>query len=274
MLPGLLARLSLRAKLYLNLGFICLALGAVSVFANWSISIAASKSRALLDTSVRQADIAAEVAEATLQCRRFEKDVFLNMGNAEEYKTYRGRWQKAFNELTGHIKDFGDAVTREDDHKAAQSWDEAAKEYKKAMEGVFEGIDNKSIQRPEEANKRITPFKEHIRTLTDLATETSRRKMKEANEAGTELSDTTAFLKTLILIVTLAAVVVVLIWCYLLAADLMRAVTALSDAARRVGGGDWYTRVELNREDELGKLADCFNQMMTNIRERVGEKKE
>ena len=45
------------------------------------------------------------------------------------------------------------------------------------------------------------------------------------------------------------------------ARSLARPVAALSDAARRVGGGDYAVRVPVQRRDELGSLAERFNDM-------------
>jgi signal transduction histidine kinase len=50
--------------------------------------------------------------------------------------------------------------------------------------------------------------------------------------------------------------------------------TALSDAARRLGTGDFDTRVKLKRKDELGDLAEAFNEMAARLQQLVRGQRE
>lgn len=269
MTPSFLQRLSLRAKLYLNLGALCLLLGIVSVFANFALSIAAAQSKETLRTTVRQADLASQVTQFTLECRRYEKDQFLNVRDVGVRENYTKKWHEAFDGLTAAIAEYEAAPG--DGRETAVNWSSDATQYRQAMESFFRGVTDKTIQNPEQANALLTPFKNPIRKLTDSSVDTARTKMIQARDAQHALAGAVAFLQWLILTVTVAAAVGSVVWSYFLAADLLRPINALSAAALRFGEGDLYARVDLHREDELGKLADCFNQMTARIRERTGE---
>ena len=65
----------------------------------------------------------------------------------------------------------------------------------------------------------------------------------------------------LLLLTVLAA------WCMTRA--ILRPVNALVTAARRVGSGDFSTRVDWKYKDELGVLSDTFNSMTQSIREKT-----
>jgi nitrogen fixation/metabolism regulation signal transduction histidine kinase len=269
MAPRFLRRLSLWGKMGLGVGLLGIALGAVSVCANWCMAAAADMSRQALATSVQQADAASRVAEQTLQCRRFEKDVFLNLRDPTARDEYRRKWQQEFDELGRAVQEFDAAALAPADHATARTWAEAAGRYKEAMDLVFRGTEDGSVQSPEQANRTVTPFKDSIRTLTTTATETSRDHMNVARQVGADLGQATAFFRGLILAVTAVALVGCLAGGYFLAADLVRPIVVLCDAARRAGNGDWYARADIDREDELGQLADCFNKMIERLRERA-----
>ena len=269
MIPGYFQRLSLRAKLCLNLGVLWAVLGAVSLLANLALSTAAGQSDETLRTSVRQSELASQVAENTLQCRRYEKDVFLNMHDPDMDANYASKWREAYDGLTAALAEFREAASGAEDRETAEGWADDAAQYRRAMEGVFRGLSDKTIQSPERANAALTPFKDPIRKLTESSLAASQLKMSQARQAQTALTDATGFLKEVILVVTVAAVVGSLVWSYFLAADLLRPIRALGAAAVRFGEGDYYARVDLRRDDELGKLADCFNQMTAKIRERT-----
>jgi methyl-accepting chemotaxis protein len=262
-------RLSLRGKLYSGLAVLCGLLGTIVVLANWCMSVVVSMSERTLHGSVHQAEITAKIAVQTLECRRFEKDVFLNVGNAAVRDEYRKKWEVEFARLRTAIEAFRAAASGAEDTATAERWLAGSARYEDAMRRVTRGVADGSIKTPEQANEAITPFKESIRTLTDEAIATSPRKMAEARRAEADLSEVVSFFRTLLLIVTAAAVLGVLLWSYVFVVDLTRPVSALCEAARRIGGGDLYTRVDLDRQDELGRLAASFNEMTARLRDHA-----
>jgi len=53
-----------------------------------------------------------------------------------------------------------------------------------------------------------------------------------------------------------------------LSGTVTRPVAVLAEGARRIAGGDYETRVEIRQRDELGRLADTFNDMAYGLQER------
>ncbi|MCF7534375.1 bifunctional diguanylate cyclase/phosphodiesterase [Pseudomonas petrae] len=68
--------------------------------------------------------------------------------------------------------------------------------------------------------------------------------------------------------ITVVALASSLVGALLLARTLSRPVSALAQAARRIGEGDYATPVVLDRRDELGLLASAINSMQSGIAER------
>jgi methyl-accepting chemotaxis protein len=270
MVPQFFRHLSLRAKVYLNVALLCTVLGAVAVLSHWCLATTANISEKALRFAGQLAAVAAKVAEWTLQCRRFEKDVFLNIRTEATRAQYEKDWRNAFEQLVAAIAEFRAAATSDEDVRTAKEWAADAEQYRLALEHVFAGVKSGSVQTPEQANAAIAPYKNSIRNLTTSSTEVSDRKMEQARQAERDLVDMTAFFKTLILIVVVSAGIGFLIWAILLALDLLRPIKALCEAARRVGQGDLYPQLDLNRSDELGELATSFNQMTAQLRERAG----
>jgi methyl-accepting chemotaxis protein len=265
----LFRRLSLRGKLFLNLGLVCVLIGALALFANWCMSVVASMSEKTLGGSVVHLDIANSVAEETLQCRRYEKDFFLNLNNAEERGRYRKEWLDAFGRLRKAIEDFRNNAAGPEDQETVRKWTEATARYQTAMQTVLRQVDDGAIQKPEQANEAMSGAKDSIRELTALATDTAHRKLEEVRHAEQDLSQVISLFRMLILGVALAAVLGSAVWSYRTIQDLTRPIAALQDAARKFADGDLYTRVDLRRTDEIGSLADSFNRMVSRIRQRT-----
>jgi diguanylate cyclase (GGDEF)-like protein len=68
--------------------------------------------------------------------------------------------------------------------------------------------------------------------------------------------------------ITVVALAGSLVGALLLARSLSRPVSALAQAARRIGEGDYATPVVLDRRDELGLLASAINSMQSGIADR------
>jgi sigma-B regulation protein RsbU (phosphoserine phosphatase) len=53
------------------------------------------------------------------------------------------------------------------------------------------------------------------------------------------------------------------------ARGIVRPLASVADAAKRLAHGDFTARAEKSSDDEIGRLADAFNQMVPQLRERV-----
>lgn len=75
-------------------------------------------------------------------------------------------------------------------------------------------------------------------------------------------------LEYLLLFVACGSLVVAAILSGAFARRLSRPVEALAEHTRVIASGDYHTRIELQRSDELGRLAESFNEMSAGLAER------
>src|SRR5205814_1477847 len=73
-----------------------------------------------------------------------------------------------------------------------------------------------------------------------------------------------------ILLTALAACAVAIVACRIIAMRIARPIQALVAGTRRIAAGQFDDPVEIHRRDELGALADSFNQMSQGLKERDG----
>ncbi len=84
------------------------------------------------------------------------------------------------------------------------------------------------------------------------------------------LKDTSSFLKWVI-IFGIILLVIGLAVTWILSRNITRPLNTLSMAAAKIAEGNYFSRIELNRNDELGVLADSFNEMSAKIRNSKDE---
>ncbi len=75
-------------------------------------------------------------------------------------------------------------------------------------------------------------------------------------------------LESILAATTLASLAFAVVAALALARSLARPVQLLAAHTRRIAGGDYDTRLDLRRRDELGQLAEAFNAMSTGLAER------
>jgi putative methionine-R-sulfoxide reductase with GAF domain len=103
--------------------------------------------------------------------------------------------------------------------------------------------------------------------LTVLADQSS----KSATVAAAQARDVQNRVRTLSQVAAISAVLVGLASAYYLTRSLVQPIGALTDGAERFAQGHFDTRVPLARGDELGRLAEAFNTMASDLQQYYGE---
>ena len=83
--------------------------------------------------NTRLSEIAHVVEHATLQCRRYEKDLFLNVGDAAQRATYFQYWTTNAAELDQAITRYAEAADSPAKRQLAVTWRENFTHYQQAF---------------------------------------------------------------------------------------------------------------------------------------------
>ena len=89
----------------------------------------------------------------------------------------------------------------------------------------------------------------------------------QANNANVMAPITT--MRYISLLIGLIAVIIGMIVAYYIAGYIAKPILKLRDSANVIAGGDLTEKVEVDNNDEIGELADAFNQMVDNIKKLV-----
>ena len=88
----LLSGLRIRARLLLLLTFSVMSLVMLGLFAAWTIKNGAEGAGVFIEVEFETARALSEVRAAVGSARRYEKDIFLNLGNEAETDRYTKLW--------------------------------------------------------------------------------------------------------------------------------------------------------------------------------------
>jgi methyl-accepting chemotaxis protein len=258
----------------LAFGVLSLLVAVVAGTALWGLLSIRDSARQAVTIDGKLSRLASEVALQTLQSRRYEKDIFMNVEDASRLADYVEKWEASYTALDKAIKEFDAAakeVGTEEDQQHAARWRDQAARYHEDFKQLASAVTDGRIANTQAANAAFTPFKLGIQDLTDWAVAVAEEKSAAAHTAGTTLEATGVRMLWLVGLLAAIALIVAVIWSLLFAVRLMHPVVALQTATSRVASGDLDARVNLVRADEFGQLARSFNQMTDTISAQITE---
>lgn len=101
--------------------------------------------------------------EDVLELRRYEKDIFMNIGTQLRVQQYRAEWDRAFLRLRYDLVRARSAGATSQDAQLQQVIDWIAA-YREAFDHIYDSISNGTIRTTREANDEMSRFKEPVRS--------------------------------------------------------------------------------------------------------------
>jgi hypothetical protein len=168
-------RFGRRLRLALELGLLIAILAAVLVITQTG----KAQIRTLVDQNLADRQLshfATEIVVQALLCRRYEKDMLLNLSDQVARSNYLTRWYQAVSDLERAIQSFGEVAVTAADRAQADVWRTESTNYRAAVLQMVQAVDRGSTLTPQEANTMLVPAKDAIRHVTDTAVIAARDK--------------------------------------------------------------------------------------------------
>ncbi|MBS0389248.1 MAG: hypothetical protein JSR15_12290 [Proteobacteria bacterium] len=118
------------------------------------------------------ANAAEDMREDVLELRRYEKDVFMNIGTPELDHQYRDKWDRAFVGFRYDLERARRTDPTQQDPQLQQVTDLIAA-YRVAFTRIYDGMLNGTIQTTQQANEQMSPFKVSVRDAEQLLADIS-----------------------------------------------------------------------------------------------------
>jgi len=255
---------------YLALLLIVLGIGASGY---WGVSTMRGAVGVMLAGEAKIAEHSARLRANVLGLRRFEKDVFINMANAEKVKSYLKEWEDELASCRARIADMQKAefaMTDKERQMVRQlSSDLATYEtgFRKVLGGIADGL----VTTTQEANAAIGEYKDEIHSAEALAKD-------EATEANTHMAAQDELLRNVAgrtIRVMAIIVVAALVLAVAIAVAITRSITGpVAEGMRvadRLAEGDLTVAVAAEGRDETGMMLAAMSRMLEKLRAVVAD---
>jgi len=259
------------ARLALVLGAVLLLTAGIAGSGVYGLFKLHVTSTAVLTQDVALAERAAQIQNGVLQARRFEKDAFINLADAEKLAPYLKKWQAARDGLVAAIDKAGALASDPEDRQAIDTMRQGLAAYGEGFQSTVTGIREGRITSTQAANADIGKAKQHIHALETASDAMAERSMARAGQAMTTVSAMRDRAMTLQVGLALAAMLVAAASCWAVTRSITRPIARAVQVAEDVAAGDLRTRIVVDRSDETGQLLAALQRMTGSLVKIVGQ---
>jgi len=262
----LLNTISINARLIIFFTVMALLIALIGVISYWGFSRINTTSIRILDSDGNNAEYASLVAFYALQCRRYEKDMFLNIGNQKKIDDYFNKWTSAHTELGEYLGKLHDNFEYDDDKKNISILQESRSLYIQGVRRIYQDIKNNSIRTPQQANMTMDSYKAPIRNMIEL----SERYFKDGNNklAGIKprvMDIIESTVRNIILIIMVVLLFGILISC-LIASSIRKPLLRSVEISGFISSGNFQDTYEYHGRDEVGSVISSQNKIIEEVR--------
>jgi methyl-accepting chemotaxis protein len=260
-------KLTIGRKLMLLSGInaaLVLALGAA---AYWGVSKMSVRTDMMMNREAKLLEYADNVKIYTLELRRAEKDIFLNIENPETMDKYVGTFKEQQGNLSNAIEKTKTVAAGAEDQKRLKEIEADRASYEAGMSSVLGRIKEGTIKTPAEGNKAIAEYKDAIHRLEKDAGELAVEAVSEVAKIVPEIESLERSTLWWTGMFTLAAVALGFGFSLLLGRTISRPLKQVAERLQDIaqGEGDLTRRLEVTSKDEIGDVAHWFNTFIDKL---------
>jgi PAS domain S-box-containing protein len=210
---------------------------------------------------VQLAQRAAKIDLLVLNERRFEKDSFINLDDAEKLASYKQKWDSVKSSLTAEIAQANTLELTADDRKALQQIDLGFRAYVDGFEKTFERIRSGQIKTTQEANGEIGAFKAAVHGMEDASEALNQTALARVDNAAASLSATRTRSSMLQIGIALLCLVFGTVLCVVSTRSITRPLGRAIEIARAVAGGKLDNTIDASGRDETSQMLSALQTM-------------
>ncbi|MEI7475635.1 MAG: HAMP domain-containing methyl-accepting chemotaxis protein [bacterium] len=270
----LMSNFNIGKKIFFVIGIILVLNLLIFVFSFFGINESHKSFRNIIDNNLGTVNELQKSKVNILLLRRYEKDIFLNVGNSSKTEEYKAKWDKTNHKLTKNLA-FIDTKLELMKLKNELNTDTKIKSnlkiYEEGLNSIYSDINDGVIDNPKAANKALSQYKKSIRQIEDLLENNIKSIDKRyilMDKQNSNLINTLEFIMIILMTSSIAvSVVLSLILIKLITSPIENVVNNLNEVAK---GNLSVKELEIEAKDETGILALALNLTVQNLKKLIG----
>jgi methyl-accepting chemotaxis protein len=244
---------------------------AIAASGYWGVARVSGVTREMLEKDYERSATASDLEQTVLLLRRYEKDFFLNIGNAEAEEKYSKEWAAEFRRLHEGLDRLGKLVVEEEDRRAIETMNREAAAYEGGFARVQAAIRSGDVKTPQEANKAIGAVKDQIRSMGDVSDKLHDKHIGRMHEQGKVIDGAQDSVRnSMVLILVFGVVLGILVSLYI-TRSITGPIGIVVGVVEKMAAGDLREVPVVDRSDETGRLLAAVKGMVEKLGEVIGE---
>jgi methyl-accepting chemotaxis protein len=258
----MLQQISIGKRLLAGFGILLIFVLIVAGAGQWALNRSVDTAVGVLNVEVAISSYANDANIATLDLRRFEKDLFLNIGSADKETDYLSKWNEAKRRLDQGFANIERISTDIKDRELIQGVRADVDTYTTTLQNIASRITRGEIKTPADANAAITPIKDHIHRVEDATRVLDDNASARVEEKKKSIIAVEASARLVTLITTVLALVAALLIAVAITRSITGPVLAVVEVAERLAAGDSDQALTVRGADEAAQLLRSMQKMI------------
>lgn len=201
--------------------------------------------------------------------RRYEKDLYMNIGDVAKIEEYKEKWDNTFSQFRKDTDFMLNLLDVQKDRDTIASIAKFTLEYAEGFKKVYNKIKSEEIKTPQEANKAISAYKEATHQSEALTNELAIQLDKQSDiDVQKSISKCNNSQKYMFALPLVAAILTILI-ALLLTRSITVPVNKAAFLAKTMASGDFTSKIDIKQNDEIGFMVESLGLMSDQLRSMV-----
>lgn len=270
------ANITIRTRLYLLAGVSILFLAVLAVSSYLGLEKMESLAEDLANNNAKLVEISQRERVNINLMRRFEKDLYINIGDAAKMEDYRKKWegaQKAFDrrlEESAKLVADSAASDRSENNEIITSIKKNMETYAGGFAAVYELIKAGKIKTTQDANKAIGQYKKATHNAEAQVEDFAKKMDGQMTEKIKETIAGSNKVQMILLTVAILAAALAAIQAFVVIRSITKPLAKVIGVLATVASGDLKARSGMTSRDEMGILASEVDQMAEKLADTIG----
>ncbi|MFC3531632.1 methyl-accepting chemotaxis protein [Vogesella facilis] len=203
--------------------------------------------------------------------RRYEKDAFINLGDAAKRSDYISKWNGSLGKAREHLQ-VADKLADGDSRPHMQALQQALGSYEQGFNTVTTQIAAGALLTTQDANQAMEPFKPAIHSMEGSTKELVAQAMTAAQAEEQAVTASIARSRQVLLGVALAALLLGCLFAVQIVLSVRRPLLAITGVVEQLAASrDLTVQLPAYGRNEIGRVAQALNVLVLSVRELIAE---